>query len=78
MKTPHKKPRGRPLHWRHKRSNRKQEQERVEVEHVLAGVKRLSILRQPLPVRQRGTADQVMLIGCALHNYREEQRALAV
>ena len=57
MKTLRKKPRGRPLHWRHKRSIRKLEQERVEVFHGLAGVKRLSILRQPLPVRRRGTAD---------------------
>lgn len=76
VKTPHKKPRGRPLHWRHKRSNRKLARERVEVEHVLAGVKRLGILRQPLRARRRGTADEVMVIGCALHNYRQGQRAL--
>ncbi len=76
VRTPRKKPRGRPLHWRHKRSNRKLARERVEVEHVLAGVKRLGILRQPLRARRRGTADQVMVIGCALHNYRQEHRAL--
>jgi hypothetical protein len=78
VRTPHKKPRGRPLHWRHKRSNRKLARERVRVEHVLASVKRLGILRQPLRAKRRTTADQVMLIGCALHNYRQEQRTLAV
>ena len=74
--TPRKKPRGRPLHWRHKRTNRKLARARVPVEHTLASIKRLGILRQPLRARRRTTADQVMLIGCALHNYRQDQRAL--
>lgn len=78
VRTPHKKPRGRPLHWRHKRFNRKLARERVPVEHALASVKRLGILRQPLRAKRRATADQAMLIGCALHNYRQDQRALAV
>jgi hypothetical protein len=78
VRTPHKKPRGRPLHWRHKRANRKLARARVPVEHVLASVKRLGILRQPLRAKRRTTADQVMLIGCALHNYRQDQRALAL
>jgi hypothetical protein len=78
VRTPHKKSRGRPLHWRHKRSNRKLARARVPVEHVLASVKRLGILRQPLRAKRRTTADQVMRIGCALHNYRQDQRALAV
>jgi hypothetical protein len=78
VRTPHKKPRGRPLHWRHKRRNRKLAQARVPVEHALASVKRLGILRQPLRAKRHLLADQVMLIGCALHNYRQDQRALAV
>jgi hypothetical protein len=78
VRTPHRKPRGRALHWRHKRNNRSLARERVPVEHVLASVKRLGILRQPLRAKRRTTADQVMLIGCGLHNYRQEQRALAV
>ena len=75
--TPHKKPRGRALHWRHRRANRKLARERVPVEHALAGVKRLGILRQPLRARRKSTADEVMLIGCALHNYRQDQKAAA-
>lgn len=75
--TPRKKPHGRPLHWRHKRTNRKLARARVPVEHALASVKRLGILRQPLRAKRRSMADQVILIGCALHNYRLDQKALA-
>lgn len=75
--TPRKKPRKRPLHWQHRRANRKLAQERVAVEHTLASVKRLGILRQPLRAKRPGLADQVMLIGCALHNYRQDHQASA-
>ena len=72
--TPRKKPRGRVLHWRHRRANRVLARQRVPVEHALASVKRLGILRQPLRARRKTTADEVMLLGCALHNYRQEQK----
>src|ERR1043165_4302509 len=49
--TPHKKPRERPLHWQHRRANRKLAQVRVAVEHVFSSVKRLGVLRQPLRMR---------------------------
>jgi hypothetical protein len=77
VSTPHKKPRGWPLHWRHRRANRKLARERVPVEHALASVKRLGILRQPLRTRRKPPADDVMMIGCALHNYRLDQKAAA-
>lgn len=75
--TPRKKPRERPLHWRHRQANRELAQERVAVEHALASIKRLSILRQPLRAKRPAVADQVMLIGCALHNYRQDHKASA-
>ena len=75
--TPRKKPRGRSLHWRHRRANRQLARERVAVEQVLASVKRLGILRQPLRARRPTTADVVMLIGCGLHHYRQDQKAVA-
>ena len=74
--TPRKKPRGRSLHWRHRRANRQLARERVPVEHVLASVKRLGILRQPLRARRPTTADLVMLIGGGLHNDRQDQKAV--
>ena len=61
------------MHWRHRRANRA----RAPVEHTPAAGKRWSILRQPLRARRKATADQVMLIGCALHNDRLEQKAAA-
>lgn len=75
--TPRKKPRTRPLHWRHRKANRKLAQERVPVEHAFASVKRLGVLRQPLRAKRPTFADQVMLIGCALHNFRQNQAAAA-
>lgn len=75
--TPRKKPRERPLHWRHRRANRKLAQIRVDVEHVIGSVKRLGVLRQPLRMRRTGAADRVMMIGCGLHNFRQTQAALS-
>jgi len=75
--TPRKKPRTRPLHWQHKKANRELARERVPVEHAFASVKRLSVLRQPLRAKRPNFADQVMLIGCALHNYRQDRKASA-
>lgn len=71
VRTPRKKPRERPLHWRHRRANRKLARRRVEVEHVLASVKRIGILSQPLRMHRANAADKVMLIGCGLHNFRQ-------
>lgn len=75
--TPRKKPRGRPLHCQHRRANRELARARVPVEHALASVKRLGILRQPRRAKRRTTADEVMLIGCARHNYRQDRKARA-
>ena len=75
--TPRKKPRQRPLPWRHRHANWKLTRERVPVEHALASVKRLGILRQPLRAKRSTTADLAMLIGCALHNYRIDLAAEA-
>lgn len=77
VRTPRKKPRGRPLHWRHKRANRQLARVRVGVEHVIGSVKRLGVLRQPLRMRRRNAADAVMLLGCGLHNFRQTQRELS-
>lgn len=68
--TPWKKPKGRRLHWKRRAFNRLLGRERVSVEHTLASVKRLKILREEFRNRRRGMVDEVMVIGCALHNYR--------
>lgn len=68
--TPWKKPKGRKLHWKRRAFNRLLARERVKVEHTLASVKRLRILRDEFRNRRKGMVDAVMEIGCTLHNYR--------
>lgn len=68
--TPWKKPKGRKLHWKRRAFNRLLARERVKVEHTLASVKRLRILRDEFRNRRKGMVDAVMAIGCTLHNYR--------
>lgn len=77
VRTPRKKPRERPLHWRHRRANRKLAQIRVGVEHVISSVKRLGVVRQPLRMHRTGAADRVMMIACGVHNFRQTQVALS-
>jgi hypothetical protein len=76
--TPWKKPKGGRLHWKRRDFNRLLSRERVKVEHTLASVKRLRILRDEFRNRRRGMVDEVMVIGCALHNYRWSWRQEAV
>ena len=68
--TPWKKSRGRKLHWKRRAFNRLLARERVQVEHTLASVKRLRILRDEFRNRRKGMVDAVMEMGCTLHNYR--------
>lgn len=68
--TPWKRLKGGRLHWKRRAFNRLLSRERVVVEHTLASVKRLRILRDEFRNRRRGMVDEVMVIGCALHNYR--------
>ena len=77
--TPWKRRKGRRLHWKRRQFNRLLAAQRIVVEHTLASVKRLRILRDEFRNRRRGMVDEVMAIGCTLHNFRYEsrQRALA-
>ena len=43
---------------------------RIEVEHVIAGVKRCRIVKEVLRLTKAGIADLVMEIACGLHNLR--------
>lgn len=72
--TPWKRRRGGKLHWRHRRFNELLAGVRIQVEHVFASVKRLRILREEFRNRRPGMVDEVMVIGCMLHNYRCESR----
>jgi len=72
--TPWKRRNGRRLHWTRRDFNRRLASKRIAVEHTFASVKRLRILRDEFRNRRKGMIDDVMVIGCALHNYRWESR----
>jgi len=43
---------------------------RIEVEHVIAGIKRCRIVKDVLRLTKEGISDLVMEIACGLHNLR--------
>ena len=47
---------------------------RIEVEHVIAGIKRCGIVKETLRLTKDGISDMVMEIACGLHNLRVNQR----
>jgi DDE superfamily endonuclease len=67
---PHKKPRGKPLSDEQKAENRELAHRRVRIEHIIASVKRLRILKEPIRLWKAGVRDLVIAIGAALHNFR--------
>lgn len=76
--TPWKRRNGRALHWRRRKFNRLLAANRIAVEHALASVKRLRILREEFRNRRPGMVDEVMEFGCTLHNFRCERRQWAL
>ena len=58
------------MHWQRRAFCRRLASERVKVEHTLASVKRLRILRDEFRNRRKGMADEVMVPGGALHSDR--------
>lgn len=72
---PHKKPRGGELTKEQKKENTDMSRIRVPVEHVMAGVKRLNIVKEKVRLRFKDVRDQVMLIACGLHNLRTAARS---
>ena len=47
---------------------------RIEVEHVIAGIKRCRIVKETLRLTKDGISDMVMEIASGLHNLRISQR----
>ncbi|WP_164891072.1 transposase family protein [Botryobacter ruber] len=50
---------------------------RVKVEHVMAGVKRVKIVKDKIRLKGQQLRDQVMLIACGLQNLRVSNRNLS-
>jgi hypothetical protein len=72
--TPWKRSGGRKLTAKRRQFNRLLAKSRIGIEHTFASVKRLRILRDEFRNRRKGMIDQVMEIGCTLHNFRCESR----
>ncbi|MEM9829046.1 MAG: transposase family protein [Bacteroidota bacterium] len=72
---PHKKPKGKELSESQKQDNADISRIRVPAEHVMAGVKRLNIVKEKMRLRIEKVRDRVMLIACGLHNFRTTARA---
>ena len=74
-------PKRRPNHGRtlehHLPFTRRLARRRIAVEHAIAGAKRSRICSDILRTRKPGMQDKVMLIGCALHNFRVDSRMVA-
>lgn len=58
-----------------KESNRALSRERVVIEHIIAGVKRLRIVKDELRLKVRDSADDLLEIACGTHNFRTKYRA---
>jgi hypothetical protein len=67
---PHKKYKNGQLTQQQKQDNKRISQMRVPVEHVMAGVKRLNIVKEKIRLRWQDAQDHIMLIACGLHNLR--------
>lgn len=74
---PIKKPPHRELSQVDKAYNRLLASVRVKVEHVMAGVKRIRIVKEKIRLHGEQIRDQVMLIACGLHNLRINHRNLS-
>lgn len=74
---PIKKPRHRELSQVDKCYNRLLASVRVKIEHVMASVKRIRIVKDKIRLHGEKIRDQVMLIACGLHNLRIAHRNLS-
>lgn len=74
---PIKKPHHRELNQVDKGYNRLLASVRVQVEHVMAGVKRIRIVKDKIRLHSEIIRDKVMLIACGLHNLRMAHRNLS-
>ena len=72
---PKKKPKGKELSEDDKESNALISKVRIMVEHVIAGVKRLRIVKEVFRNTKEHFDDLVMEIACGLHNFRTVARS---
>ena len=74
---PNRKPHRRKTPKRDKMFNRRLAKRRIVVEHAIAGIKRSRICSDILRAKKPDLPDKIMLVGCALHNFRVDSRTAA-
>ena len=74
MGSAEKKPPKQELTAKEKARNRKISRLRVKVEHAIAGIKRLRIVKDVLRNTKDDFSDLVMVVACGLHNFRIDHR----
>ena len=70
MLQPKKKPRGGELTAEEKAANRELSRVRVIIEHLISGAKRIRIVKEEMRLKVENVSDDLMEIGCGLHNFR--------
>lgn len=74
---PVKKPKGKELTPEQKQENKAKASQRVLIEHTIAGVKIWRTVKDKIRSYRHKVRDQVMLIACALHNFKIKQAEYA-
>jgi hypothetical protein len=70
IRMPEKKPKNGELSEEQKQSNKEKSSLRVKVEHAIGKVKIYRILKDRIRMWKQGIKDLVMVLGCALHNFK--------
>ena len=70
IKEPFKKPKKKELDFSRKIYNKMLASTRVAIEHSNSGIKRLKMIKDVIRVHNTEFRDTVMVVACALHNFR--------
>ena len=76
VEEPFKKPQNKELSFTQKIYNKMLASTRVVIEHSNSGIKRLKIIKDTIRVHSTEFRDTVMVVACALHNFRTFIRSI--
>lgn len=76
VEEPFKKPKNKELNFSQKIYNKMLASTRVVIEHSNSGIKRLKIIKDTIRVHNTEFRDTVMVVACALHNFRTIVRSV--
>lgn len=76
VEEPFKKPKNKELSFSRKIYNKILASTRVVIEHSNSGIKRLKMIKDTIRVHNTEFRDEVMVVACALHNFRTLIRSI--